>query len=1264
MSTYEINGQRVTIDESDNPSQEEIVKRVQEAAAQLASQEVPQEQGMLDSVLENVSEIPEGVAAGGLKALHNVSDLFSRGMNTVTFDKYGEFTKWANDGLGLGYVAIDEQGAVLWSGQDPREVELTEDNSTVLTDTQTITGDLVEGVTQFGIGLALTRGAGLNANTLAGYAGQGAVAENLTFNPYEDRLSNLVQSVPALENPLTEYLSADAEDSEVEARFKMTLEGLGLGAAVDGLFAVARSARNLRQGKESAPEDEQAIEAYIEEAVPDVEVNLSVLEQKIQNRQVEIENKRRETYLDIDTDPDLDGPARAQAKAKARKDAINENREAEAELEGVKPTEVGAEKYGYGVSRTNTDVVTDADDVISEAFGDNPSMAEGIQNIRAILNNREKDSGDTYLASLGRLSQLSTKTLIETSKDLPKIKEQAFKEMEDLDKAVDVEGNPLPPEEIAQAKQQVNNRIIEAQNEYRKARNDFVEVTLALNGRATTAGREVQLMKLFQNFDNPPEVVEQAFDDLLLNIPDNASRNTFLVKAINGMGSGVIKTIDGLNEMFINSILSGPATHVINTVTNTAHAAYLPLERLAAAGVRSVTNPKAGGKQAKKALAQYTGMAYNIRESIRLGALAYARAKPLLDDNVTYEDAGRTIIGKDLVVNKEAVKGLGSFIEANGGEITFLDVVGTAFRALSTRGLTAEDELFKNLSMRGKIFGDSYIDTLYRLRENGATPEDVASFIEAKGLSGDEAKAYLDTRKLTDKELKDIAQTLAHTTTRRAIEEQRLLSAGEISPSEAKAPYRAEGLEYGRNATFTQELEAGGKAFQKNVDKSKIGRQIFPFIRTPLNLISASVQRTPLAPVLSGRWRKDYDAGGERRALAVTRLSIGMSIAAGMYLDINENGVRLADPKETKLTGGGPSNYVLRQNMQDIGGELYGSYVFDDGTQVHISRLDPASMTFELIHAIKELQINGDYEEAESVALTTGLYLANLMVNETYGTSVKQLMRAMQDEEGMKKFFLNRVSQIMPWSGFSKSVTRVTDPTQREVVDVLDALKVNYPYLSNEVPPKYNVLGEPVSKPNMYTSGIFGEEFENVEEMLSPIMTAVKKNDPVAVEFVNQKIALPKFSRYVVSGKVDLRDEMFTTDLQGNPLYNKEGYTAFDELNKNLAKVTINGLTLRHKLDLIIKSPEYKDSRTDSIRVELPVARKKSVVLKGSRHNILTKEISEYKKAAMSVLRSQNERLHRVMLASEELEKMAESHMGQKAIQDKDGNLNAILEGK
>ena len=77
-------------------------------------------------------------------------------------------------------------------------------------------------------------------------AGIGAVAEQFAFSPYEERISNLVQSVPSLQNPVTEFLQADPNDSAATARFKMALEGGAIGVPVD---AALRAFSKMRANK-------------------------------------------------------------------------------------------------------------------------------------------------------------------------------------------------------------------------------------------------------------------------------------------------------------------------------------------------------------------------------------------------------------------------------------------------------------------------------------------------------------------------------------------------------------------------------------------------------------------------------------------------------------------------------------------------------------------------------------------------------------------------------------------------------------------------------------------------------------------------------------------------------------------------------------------------------------------------------------------------------------------------------------------------------
>ena len=77
----------------------------------------------------------------------------------------------------------------------------------------------------------------------------------------------LTDVAPQLENPLTDYLESDEDDTWYEARFKNALEGAGLGGAIEGTFRAFRWYKNKKQlanglhyKKEQLAEDEKILE--------------------------------------------------------------------------------------------------------------------------------------------------------------------------------------------------------------------------------------------------------------------------------------------------------------------------------------------------------------------------------------------------------------------------------------------------------------------------------------------------------------------------------------------------------------------------------------------------------------------------------------------------------------------------------------------------------------------------------------------------------------------------------------------------------------------------------------------------------------------------------------------------------------------------------------------------------------------------------------------------------------------------------------------
>ena len=127
---------------------------------------------------------------------------------------------------------------------------------------QTLPGQLIEGITQFGIPFgAITKGislagkatkAGKVATALTkgkktgkitdlnakGFFTAAMASDFVAFDGQEERLSNMIQQFPELQNPVTQFLQANPDDNELVGRLKNVIEGVLLEA---GMLGVSKS---------------------------------------------------------------------------------------------------------------------------------------------------------------------------------------------------------------------------------------------------------------------------------------------------------------------------------------------------------------------------------------------------------------------------------------------------------------------------------------------------------------------------------------------------------------------------------------------------------------------------------------------------------------------------------------------------------------------------------------------------------------------------------------------------------------------------------------------------------------------------------------------------------------------------------------------------------------------------------------------------------------------------------------------------------------
>ena len=155
---------------------------------------------------------------------------------------------------------------------------------------RTMAGSVVENATDFLVGFVpvfgwLGRASKLGKLAKLGKAGSylaksnvakgavaGAVADFSVFDEHQERLSNLIESVPELQNPVTEYLASNQEDSIFEGRLKNAVEGLLAGGVVDGLISGVKALRGAKRAMEAG--DSTLAESLLAKAGDDVDVKL------------------------------------------------------------------------------------------------------------------------------------------------------------------------------------------------------------------------------------------------------------------------------------------------------------------------------------------------------------------------------------------------------------------------------------------------------------------------------------------------------------------------------------------------------------------------------------------------------------------------------------------------------------------------------------------------------------------------------------------------------------------------------------------------------------------------------------------------------------------------------------------------------------------------------------------------------------------------------------------------------------------------------
>jgi predicted ABC-type ATPase len=285
--------------------------------------------------------------------------------------------------------------------------------------------------------------------------------------------------------------------------------------------------------------------------------------------------------------------------------------------------------------------------------------------------------------------------------------------------------------------------------------------------------------------------------------------------------------------------------------------------------------------------------------------------------------------------------------------------------------------------------------------------------------------------------------------------------------------------EMGLHNTFQSELGRTGKAASGLIQSNPVSRFLFPFFKTPVNLVKASGEFSPYG-LFKGTAQGDL--GLQAKGL------LGSSIAAGIA-HLAMNGL---------ITGGGPINFKQRETKEATGWQPYSVKV--GGKYYSYRNGEPLGLVLGLVADAIHGQMK-DEDPAISNSKTANALnhvtrnVSNLPFLMQLGNIVDSLTHLGQGNTVERVIDNLLASAVIP-AGV-KNVAQTLDTTSRgpqhegwsdPTKGLVQTIEERTPGLTKNVPADIDVTGQPVQKP---VSGLGGA---------NPFPVSTEKNNPVVAE--------------------------------------------------------------------------------------------------------------------------------------------------------------------
>lgn len=603
--------------------------------------------------------------------------------------------------------------------------------------------------------------------------------------------------------------------------------------------------------------------------------------------------------------------------------------------------------------------------------------------------------------------------------------------------------------------------------------------TMDLGGEAM-AGRAEKLRDIAQTFGG-----KENFDTAIIlynSLTDPVQAAEFVKKG------RIARTIDAVMEAYLNSILSSPVTHAVNSFSNALQfVADIPETALAGAIGKARTSLGIGSKErvyTSEAFASLSDLPQIIQDSFLLGAKVFKTGEPLSDVTKLEIRNRRAITAKNFEIPDDSLAGRA------------VDLLGTYYR-LPGRFLITEDEFFKSIASQHLVRKAAKRESL-QLREE---------LIEkGKSLEFANEQASLRYAKIVKSPPEYIVNDV-----REAAKEMVL---------------------QGDLPKFLADMEP----FFNN----PIVKTVVPFYKAPSNAILLGAERSPLQ-LLNPKFYQTIKAGGPEADMALSKFTLGSSamgwLAYSSFGGQNEN---------VRIIGSGPEDLDAMRNMQAMGLMPYTiNFRQEDGTWkgYQYNQLGPHALLMAMAADFAYYsQHEDDVEVLNGLAFAATVGVAEFMtqlpmvqglsdISSAFGKDYKgweskmdKLKQTLGEKvtsvglnvipgvssgwAAVERFMMpDGSSTLLPKEGLAGG-----DPTRlpafaRGFYEALQKAKARNPFFSKELPPKLNRWAEVIPQgkgsgweflsPMKAYSGEYSKVGKELEDLKAGVTMPDKKKGDV-----------------------------------------------------------------------------------------------------------------------------------------------------------------------